>query len=103
MWEDSKTGLKWVIVRRCYFPGDLPENIGHPCTEASEVYESNHDSTEMAGHIQGPCEVLPMSKFKEETERRSRLGLEENGGLHPVFLCKWLYDESKGLFQPVTG
>ncbi|KAJ7963716.1 PHD finger protein [Quillaja saponaria] len=103
MWEDSKTGLKWVIVRRCYFPGDLPENIGHPCTEDSEVYESNRDSTEMAGSIQGPCEVLPVSKFKEETERRSRLGLEENSGLHPVFLCKWLYDESKRLFQPVTG
>jgi hypothetical protein len=38
MWEDSKTGSKWVIVTRCYFPGDLPENVGRPCApESNEV------------------------------------------------------------------
>lgn len=37
MWEDKATGLKWVNVTRCYFPGDLPENVGHPFTEANEV------------------------------------------------------------------
>lgn len=38
MWEDSKTGSKWIIVTRCYFPGDLPENVGRPCApESNEV------------------------------------------------------------------
>lgn len=38
MWEDSRTGSKWVIVTRCYFPGDLPENVGRPCSpESNEV------------------------------------------------------------------
>ncbi|PON94168.1 Autoimmune regulator [Trema orientale] len=104
MWEDSKTGSKWVIVNRCYFPADLPGNVGRPCTtDGNEVYDSNHDSTVMAGLIQGPCEVLPPAKFKEENERRSQLDADRNSGLHPVFICKWLYDEFKGSFQPVSG
>lgn len=38
MWEDSKTGVKWVKVTKCYFPDDLPGNIGHPCiSEVNEV------------------------------------------------------------------
>lgn len=104
MWEDSKTGSKWVIVTRCYFPRDLPENVGRPyAPESNEVYESNHESTIMAGLIQGPCEVLPTAKFIEESERRSQAGPDANMGLQPVFVCKWLYDEFKGLFQPVSS
>lgn len=39
MWEDRKTGSKWVIVNSCYFPSDLPENVGRPSTpESNEVY-----------------------------------------------------------------
>lgn len=101
MWEDSKTRSKWVIVNRCYFPGDLPEVVGRPCTpESNEVYESNHDSTMMAGLIQGPCDVLPPDKFKEESERRISLVTGENDGLQPIFLCKWFYDKFNGIFQP---
>ncbi|XP_045793268.1 uncharacterized protein LOC123888308 [Trifolium pratense] len=37
MWEDSKTGVKWVKATKCYLPYDLPGNIGHPCI--SEVNE----------------------------------------------------------------
>ena len=38
MWEDSKTGSKWVVVKRCYFPIDLPEAVAYPCApESSEV------------------------------------------------------------------
>ncbi|KAE8125468.1 hypothetical protein FH972_020273 [Carpinus fangiana] len=104
MWEDSKTGSKWVIVTRCYFPGDLPENVGRPCApESNEVYESNHESTIMAGLIQGPCEVLPPAKFSEESERRSQAGPNASIALQPVFLCKWFYDEFKGLFQHVSS
>ncbi|KAE8702038.1 RING/FYVE/PHD zinc finger superfamily protein, putative isoform 2 [Hibiscus syriacus] len=67
MWEDAKTGMKWVVVKRCYCPSDLPEGVAHPCApETSEVYESNNDSTVMASSIQCPCEVLPATKFKEE-------------------------------------
>ncbi|KAI4307943.1 hypothetical protein L6164_031067 [Bauhinia variegata] len=104
MWEDSKTGLKWVNVTKCYFPGDLPGNIAHPCiSEVNEVYESNSDRTEMAASIRGPCGVLPSNKFKQETDRRNQLGLEASARLHPIFLCRWFYDELKKLFQPVTS
>lgn len=38
MWEDCKTGIKWVKVTKCFFPDDLPGNIGHPCiSEVNEV------------------------------------------------------------------
>ncbi|XP_043692726.1 uncharacterized protein LOC122643145 isoform X2 [Telopea speciosissima] len=99
LWEDNKTRKKWATVKPCH----LPEVVGWPCSpEDSEVYESNHDSTVMAGLIQGPCQVLPPNKFKEESERRSHLPRGANDGLQPVFLCKWFYDESKGLFRAVT-
>lgn len=99
LWEDTKTGSKWAIVNSCYFPADLPEVVGRPCSpENNEVYESNHGSTVRAALVQGPCEVLPPNKFKEESDRR----LQTNNITQPVFLCKWFYDESKGLFRPVT-
>ncbi|GMI74151.1 hypothetical protein HRI_001084400 [Hibiscus trionum] len=104
MWEDAKTGIKWVVIKRCYFPNDLPEGVVHPCSpETSEVYESNNDSTTMASSIQRPCEVLPAAKFKEESERRSQLGIEANEGLRAIFLCNWLYDEFQGSFHPISN
>ncbi|GJW74242.1 hypothetical protein Tco_0133612 [Tanacetum coccineum] len=36
------------------------------------VYESNHESSLATGLIHGPCEVLPPSKFVEETGVRTR-------------------------------
>ncbi|WCJ33004.1 RING/FYVE/PHD zinc finger superfamily protein [Euphorbia peplus] len=104
MWEDIGNGSKWVTATQCYFPGDLPEAVGHPCApEINEVYESNHENRTMAGLIQGPCEVLPPTKFQENRERQRQLGIEGNKESQPVFLCKWFYDESKGNFQPVIG
>ncbi|CAI9088321.1 OLC1v1022624C1 [Oldenlandia corymbosa var. corymbosa] len=97
MWEDTKEKVKWVTVNRCYFPSDLPEAVGRPCgLENNEVYESNATCNLRAGAIQGPCEVLPPSRFNEEKERRG------NENLRPLFLCKWIYDESKGLFRDVN-
>ncbi|KAK2987051.1 hypothetical protein RJ640_004777, partial [Escallonia rubra] len=88
MWEDNKTRSKWVIGSQCYFPDDLPEEVGRPCApESNEVYESNHDITVMAGLIQGPCEVLPSSKFNEESQRRAHLGNSTSERLRPVYLC----------------
>ena len=38
MWEEIETGSKWVLVSQCYFPGDLPAAVGHPCaSESNEV------------------------------------------------------------------
>ncbi|TKY57350.1 PHD finger protein [Spatholobus suberectus] len=91
MWEDCKTGLKWVKVTKCYFPDDLPGNIGHPCiSEVNEVYESNSDRTEMASSIRGPCEVLPSDKFKQENDRRCQLGTEESSRVQRIFLCRFV-------------
>ncbi|RVW29964.1 PHD finger protein [Vitis vinifera] len=101
MWEDSKTRSKWVMANQCYFPSDLPEVVGRPSApESNEVYESNHDSAITAGLIQGPCEVLPPDKFKEESERRTLLGTEANDGLWPIFLCKYVL--SPLIFDPNT-
>ncbi|KAI3686191.1 hypothetical protein L1987_79864 [Smallanthus sonchifolius] len=103
MWEDSKTAKKWVTVTRCFFPDDLPEGVGRPCApESNEVYESNHETSLVAGLIHGPCEVLPPSKFSEESELRTRLTSRANDRPHPIFLCKWFYDETKRLFRDVT-
>nr|GMC53712.1 phd finger protein [Ipomoea batatas] len=102
MWEDTKTGMKWVTVNRCYFARDLPASVGRPCSlESSEVYLSNFGSAVMAGLIEGPCEVLPPSKFTEERERRTRAVTEKND-LRPLYLCKWIFDEAKGLFRDVS-
>ncbi|KAK1360851.1 Bromo adjacent homology (BAH) domain [Heracleum sosnowskyi] len=97
MWEDRKTRSKWVVASRCYFPADLPEAVGRPCSpEINEVYESNHDTILSAGSIEGPCEVLPPRTFIEETERRTHLA-------SPLYICKWFFDEKKGLFRAVTN
>lgn len=104
MWEDSKTGVKWVKVTKCYFPDDLPGNIGHPCiSEVNEVYESNSDRVEMASSIRGPCVVLPYDKFKQENDRRCQFGVEASASVQPIFLCRWFYDEIKKSFQPVIS
>ncbi|XP_004491434.1 uncharacterized protein [Cicer arietinum] len=104
MWEDSKTGIKWVKVTKCYFPDDLPGNIGHPCiSEVNEVYESNSDRIEMASSIRGPCVVLPYDKFKQENDRRCQFGIDASASVQPIFLCRWFYDEIKKSFQPVIS
>ncbi|KAG8365114.1 hypothetical protein BUALT_Bualt18G0070700 [Buddleja alternifolia] len=103
MWEDNNSLAKWVTVNRCYFPGDLPEAVGHPCSlESCEVYESICGTTLMAGLIESPCEVLPPRKFAEERENRSRSGTQLNDHLPPIYLCKWIYDEPKGLFRDIS-
>ncbi|CAA3032496.1 phd finger [Olea europaea subsp. europaea] len=103
MWEDNNTRAKWVTINRCYFPGDLPEAVGRPCgLESSEVCVSNRDSTLVAGLIESPCEVLPPRKFAEESERRTHLQPQPNDRLPPLYLCKWIYDESKGLFRDIS-
>ncbi|KAM0018574.1 putative chromatin regulator PHD family [Helianthus debilis subsp. tardiflorus] len=103
MWEDSKTTKKLVTVTRCFFPDDLPEGVGRPCApESSEVYESNHETVLVAGLIHGPCEVLPPSKFSEESDLQARLRSRGSERQKPLFLCKWFYDETKRSFRDVT-
>ncbi|XP_011095470.1 uncharacterized protein LOC105174914 [Sesamum indicum] len=102
MWEDRNTTTKWVTVNQCYFPGDLPEAVGRPCgLEDSEVYESTRGRALMAGLIEGPCQVLPPRRFAEESERRTSSSKQPNDHL-PLYLCKWIYDEAKGLFRDIS-
>ncbi|KAK1405001.1 RING/FYVE/PHD zinc finger superfamily protein [Heracleum sosnowskyi] len=104
MWEDCKTRSMWVIASRCYFPADLPKGVGRPfAPDNSEVYESNHDTAIRAGLIEGPCKVLPPRLFAEESQKKTRLGMEASGGPQPLFVCKWFFDERKGLFRDVTS
>ncbi|XP_051135677.1 uncharacterized protein LOC127254558 isoform X2 [Andrographis paniculata] len=102
MWEDTCTSKKWVSVNRCYFPGEMPEGVCHPCSlSSSEVYESAQSITLlMDGLIESPCKVLPAGEFDEETEKRKDL----NGCFAsiPMYLCRWIYDETKGLFRDIS-
>ncbi|KAK9127832.1 hypothetical protein Syun_016629 [Stephania yunnanensis] len=41
LWEDTKTGMKWAVMNRCYFPADLPEVVGRPCTPETDEVEWN--------------------------------------------------------------
>lgn len=103
MWEDKKAGTKWVTINQCYFARELPQSVGRPCLENNnEVYLSTYSSIVMAGLIQGPCEVHPPRKFTEESERRARLAKGSNDVSRPLYICKWIYDESKGLFRDVS-
>lgn len=103
MWEDKKAGTKWVTINQCYFARELPQSVGRPCLENNnEVYLSTYSSIVMAGLIQGPCEVHPPRKFTEESERRARLPKGSNDVSRPLYICKWIYDESKGLFRDVS-
>lgn len=39
MWEDSQNNLKWLVVHKCYFPDDLPEEVGRPgVPQSNEVH-----------------------------------------------------------------
>ncbi|KAF3679784.1 putative indole-3-acetate O-methyltransferase 1-like [Capsicum annuum] len=103
MWEDKTAGTKWVTVNRCYLARELPQSVGRPCLENNnEVYLSTYSSTVMAGLIQGPCEVHAPRNFTEESERRVRLAKGSDNLSRPLYLCKWIYDESKGLFRDVS-
>ncbi|CAN1340066.1 PHD finger protein At3g20280 [Linum perenne] len=56
-----------------------------------QVYDSNHETSVMAGSIQGSCKVLPPVKYKEETERRSQIESGTKNNSEPVFLCKYVH------------
>lgn len=103
MWEDNKTGEKWITVTRCFFPDDVPEGIGRPCApETNEVYESNHEMMLAAGLIHGPCEVVSPCKFAEKKVMQNCSQTTTGDKPKPLFLCKWFYDEKKRLFLDVT-
>ncbi|XP_021854278.2 uncharacterized protein [Spinacia oleracea] len=99
MWEDQ-TSLKWLVVHKCYFPDDLPNEVGRPgAPQNNEVYESTHDSTVLAGFVQGPCEVLPFRKFGDEAEKSDQ-GSPAKDRRQPVFIRNWFYDETRRAFCP---
>uniref|UniRef100_A0A1D1Z037 PHD finger protein At3g20280 n=1 Tax=Anthurium amnicola TaxID=1678845 RepID=A0A1D1Z037_9ARAE len=98
LWED-KSGTKWATILHFYYPSDLSEIVPRPAIpENDEVYESNNASTVLVESIRRPCQVLPLNQFKKESERRSH-SEEASFSLNSVFLCRWSYDESKGVFQ----
>ncbi|XP_072982449.1 uncharacterized protein [Typha latifolia] len=103
LWEDNESASKWADVSPYYLPTDLPQAVSQPSgTEDSEVYALSNQRTIMAASICGPCEVLFIDKFQEESERRKQL-VDTNNCLHPIYVCKWKYDESKGILEPVTS
>lgn len=100
MWEDSQTSLKWLAVHKCYFPDDLPEEVGRPgAPQNNEVYESTHDSNVLAGFVQGSCEVLPFRKFGEEAESSDQSSPVKDTK-QSVFIRNWFYDETRRAFCP---
>ncbi|KAE8650124.1 hypothetical protein Csa_010729 [Cucumis sativus] len=91
--HEYESGLKWAILKKCYFYEDLPKEVAHlhPCSpEEHEVYTSDGYICLDLGLIRGPCEVLSVAKYKEELERRKQLSPGEDNGIKPIFLCKYV-------------
>ncbi|XP_021304986.1 uncharacterized protein LOC8072851 isoform X2 [Sorghum bicolor] len=93
LWEDHDSGSRLAMVNPYLLGSDLPQSISKPCVEEDEVYGSNDERTVLVSTICGPCEVLHADKFREESKRRCQL---DSSGcrLHPIFFCRWNYDES---------
>ncbi|PAN24612.1 hypothetical protein PAHAL_4G238300 [Panicum hallii] len=62
-----------------------------------QVYGSNNGRILLVSAIRGPCEVLHVDKFREETKRRCQLD-SSVCRLHPIFFCRWNYDDSTSSF-----
>ncbi|RLM55530.1 hypothetical protein C2845_PM10G09650 [Panicum miliaceum] len=72
LWEEHDSGSKLAMVNPYFFGSDIPGTISKPCIdEEDEVYGSNNDRILLVSAIRGPCEVLHVDKFREETKRRS--------------------------------
>uniref|UniRef100_A0A7N0ZYY9 Uncharacterized protein n=1 Tax=Kalanchoe fedtschenkoi TaxID=63787 RepID=A0A7N0ZYY9_KALFE len=102
MWEDIRSGEKWLLVSRCYFPCDLPEAVElNHVPQENEVYESDCASTIMAGLIKGPCKVLTPDEFRKESEKNTLLEVESGAceAQWPVHVCNWCYKKSEGILQ----
>ncbi|KAL6909722.1 hypothetical protein ACP4OV_001381 [Aristida adscensionis] len=98
LWEERDSGSRLATVNPYFFVSDIPESISKPCIdEENEVYGSNNERIVLVSAICGPCEVLHVDKFREETKRRCQLDSSVSR-LHPIFFCRWTYDESDGSF-----
>ncbi|CAA7407910.1 unnamed protein product [Spirodela intermedia] len=92
LWEDTRSGAKWATVHCCYYPNNLPENVQKPAIpENDEVYDTNVAKAILVESISGPCHVRPLGKTRTESD--------PSVGSDPVFLCRWFYDASEGLFR----
>jgi hypothetical protein len=86
------------MVNPYFFGSDIPGSISKPCIdEEDEVYGSNNYRILLVSAIRGPCEVLHVDKFREETKRRCQLD-SSVCRLHPIFFCRWNYDDSTSSF-----
>ncbi|CAL5052623.1 unnamed protein product [Urochloa decumbens] len=98
LWEEHDSGSRLAMVNPYFFGSDIPDSISKPCVdEEDEVYDSNSDRIVLVSAIRGPCEVLHVDKFREESKRRCQL--DSSGcSLHPIFFCRWNYDDSTSSF-----
>ncbi|KAL6596648.1 hypothetical protein ACP70R_047291 [Stipagrostis hirtigluma subsp. patula] len=98
LWEEHDSGCRLAMVNPYLFVSNIPESISKPCIdEENEVYGSNNQRIVLVSAIYGPCEVLHIDKFREETKRRCQLD-SSGSRLHPIFFCRWTYDESDSSF-----
>ncbi|PKA50486.1 PHD finger protein [Apostasia shenzhenica] len=103
LWEDNETLSKLATISQYYLPSNLLDLVSQPSApEKDEVYASDKRITISVILIRGLCDVLPEEKFRKEIDRRLHLG-DEADGLHPIFLCKWMFDEAEGIFQSPTS
>ncbi|TVU11453.1 hypothetical protein EJB05_45039, partial [Eragrostis curvula] len=100
LWQDHDSGSRLAMVNPYFFRSDIPELISKPCTdEENEVYGPSDEITVLLTAIGGPCEVLHVDTVREEAKRRCQLD-SSGSRLHPMFFCRWNYDEStKSLYK----
>uniref|UniRef100_A0ACD5ZRR0 Uncharacterized protein n=1 Tax=Avena sativa TaxID=4498 RepID=A0ACD5ZRR0_AVESA len=103
LWEEHDSKSKLAMVNPYFFASDIPESVIKPCTaEENEVYASDNQRIIMVSSICGPCDVLHVDEFREETERRNQVVCSD-GRLHRVFFVRWRYDESLGSFVGIDS
>ncbi|KAM3209539.1 hypothetical protein ACQJBY_063925 [Aegilops geniculata] len=103
LWEEHDSHSKLAMVNTYFFASDIPESVNKPCSaEENEVYASNNQRTVMVSSICGPCDVLHVDKFREETDRRNQV-VSSDSKLHPIFFGRWKYDECTGSFVSVDS
>ncbi|KAM3189259.1 hypothetical protein ACQJBY_067898 [Aegilops geniculata] len=102
LWEEHDSQSKLAMVNTYLFASDIPESATKPCSpEENEVYASNNQKTVMISSICGPCDVLHVDKFREETNRRNQV-VSSDSKLYPIFFGRWKY-ECTGSFVSVDS
>ncbi|XP_062228791.1 uncharacterized protein LOC133926746 isoform X2 [Phragmites australis] len=100
LWEEHDSGSRLAMVNPYFFGSDAPESVSKPCTdEENEVYGSNNQRILLVSAICGPCDVVNVDEFREET-KRCQLDNSDGSMMNPravsiktiMLIVRWVSD-----------